>query len=62
MIELPDYNKITFPDMPGLRWEEVVPDAPNEAIALLKQFLCYSSDKRTSGRDVNSDVQWIVKL
>lgn len=30
MSELPDFKKISFPDMPPIPLEEVVPDAPVE--------------------------------
>ena len=30
MTELPDYNKITFPEMPPIPLEKVVPDATKE--------------------------------
>lgn len=33
MTSLPDYNKITFPDMPGIPFEEVVPEASDEVDA-----------------------------
>ncbi|EDO25906.1 predicted protein, partial [Nematostella vectensis] len=30
MTDLPDYNKITFPDMPAIPLEKIVPDASPE--------------------------------
>ena len=30
MKDLPDYNKITFPEMPPIPLEQVVPDASSE--------------------------------
>ena len=30
MTELPDYNKITFPEMPPIPLEKLVPDATSE--------------------------------
>ncbi|KAK3728556.1 hypothetical protein QZH41_011634 [Actinostola sp. cb2023] len=46
MADLPDYNKITFPDMPAIPLEKIVPDASDEAIDLLKKFLVYPSNSR----------------
>ncbi|XP_046840777.1 cyclin-dependent kinase 20-like [Xenia sp. Carnegie-2017] len=46
MTELPDYNKITFPMMPAIPLEKLVPDASTEAIKLLKMFLVYPSKSR----------------
>lgn len=51
MHELPDYNKITFPDNPPIPFEEVVPDASPEALALLKKFLVYQSKNRISAKE-----------
>ncbi|KAL3853462.1 hypothetical protein ACJMK2_016998 [Sinanodonta woodiana] len=51
MSELPDYNKITFPENPPLPFEEVVPDASTEAVDLLKRFLVYPSKDRISAKD-----------
>ena len=53
MHELPDYNKITFPDNPPIPFEEVVPDASPEALALLKKFLVYQSKNRISAKEVS---------
>ena len=53
MNELPDYNKITFPDKDPIPFEEVVPDASLEALELLKRFLVYQSKHRISARDVS---------
>ena len=36
MEELPDYNKITFPENPPIPFEEVVPDASPEVENPLK--------------------------
>ena len=43
MSDLPDYNKITFPENPPIPFEEIVPDATEDAIDLLKKFLVYPS-------------------
>jgi len=46
MRELPDFNKITFPENEAIPFENLVPDASEEALDLLKQFLVYSSKDR----------------
>lgn len=51
MSQLPDYNKITFPDMPPVPFEEVVPNASKEALDLLRKFLMYHSEKRMSAAE-----------
>ena len=43
MSDLPDYNKITFPENPPIPFEDIVPDATEDAIDLLKKFLVYPS-------------------
>lgn len=49
---LPDYNKITFPKMPGIPFEELCPDAPPKAIQLLQKFLVYNSQYRLPAKEV----------
>lgn len=51
MTELPDYNKITFPEMPPIPLEKVVPDATSEALELLKRFLVYPSKLRIAATE-----------
>lgn len=51
MHELPDYNKITFPETDPVPFEEVVPDASKEAVDLLKKFLVYQSKQRISAKE-----------
>ncbi|XP_072016760.1 cyclin-dependent kinase 20-like [Amphiura filiformis] len=51
MEELPDYNKITFPENPPIPLEKVVPDASAEALDLLKKFLVYPSNRRISAAE-----------
>ncbi|XP_035676729.1 cyclin-dependent kinase 20-like [Branchiostoma floridae] len=51
MSELPDYNKITFPENPPIPLEVVVPDASPQAIDLLKRFLVYPSSQRVSAKE-----------
>ena len=38
--ELPDFKKITFPKNVAVPFEKLVPDAPSEAIDLLKRYVC----------------------
>ena len=52
MHELPDDNKISFPDTPAMPFEEVVTDASTVALNLLKKFLVYQSKQRISAKDV----------
>ena len=56
MHELPDYNKITFPEADPVPFEEVVPDASKEALDLLKKFLVYQSKQRISAKEVHLDI------
>lgn len=51
MTELPDYNKIVFPEMPPIPLETIVPDASPEAVDLLKKFLVYPSKERISAAE-----------
>uniref|UniRef100_S4RRG1 Cyclin-dependent kinase 20 n=1 Tax=Petromyzon marinus TaxID=7757 RepID=S4RRG1_PETMA len=46
ITELPDYNKIAFRENAALPLEEVVPDAPPEAVELLRRLLVYPSRQR----------------
>ncbi|KAJ3090836.1 Cyclin-dependent kinase 20, partial [Quaeritorhiza haematococci] len=48
---LPDYNKIQFPTMPPVPFEDVCPDASQEAVDLLNKFLVYPSKKRISAKE-----------
>lgn len=51
LTTLPDYNKITFQEMPGVPLDQIVADATPEAMDLLKSFLVYSSGKRARAQD-----------
>ena len=53
MSELPDYNKIVFPENPPIPFEEILPDASNQALDLLKRFLVYPSKQRISAKEVS---------
>ncbi|XP_016522502.1 cyclin-dependent kinase 20 isoform X5 [Poecilia formosa] len=48
MVELPDYNKITFKENPAIPLEEIVPDTCPQAVDLLCRFLVYPSRRRCS--------------
>lgn len=49
--ELPDYNKITFPENNPIPLEEIVPDASADALNLLKKFLVYPTKQRISAKE-----------
>lgn len=61
MVELPDYNKITFKENPAIPLEEIVPDTPPQAVNLLNKFLVYPSKQRCSARQVR-DMKWTSGL
>lgn len=48
MSDLPDFKKIEFPTIPPIPLEDVVPDAPAEAVDLMKRMLVYNSKHRIS--------------
>ena len=50
MSQLPDFNKIPFPEFrsPGL--DVLFPEAPVEAVELARRFLVYRSDRRLAAR------------
>lgn len=50
MSELPDFKKISFPDMPPIPLEEVVPDAPVEVGKTIAFINSTSADLRLSCR------------
>ncbi|KAK5647738.1 hypothetical protein RI129_002630 [Pyrocoelia pectoralis] len=45
---LPDYNKITFSYSPGLDWKDIVPDATDCTLDLIKKCLQYNHVTRMS--------------
>lgn len=61
MSQLPDYNKITFPEYPPIPFEEILPDASENALGLLKQFLVYPSDKRISAKEALLHIYFFVE-
>uniref|UniRef100_H3CDN7 Cyclin-dependent kinase 20 n=1 Tax=Tetraodon nigroviridis TaxID=99883 RepID=H3CDN7_TETNG len=50
IVELPDYNKISFTEQPAMRLDALVPDAPPQAVRLLRSFLLYPSQQRCPAR------------
>ena len=54
IVELPDYNKITFKENPAIPLEEIVPDTSPQAVDLLNKFLVYPSKQRCSARKVGN--------
>ncbi|XP_012318879.1 cyclin-dependent kinase 20 isoform X1 [Aotus nancymaae] len=46
LVELPDYNKISFKEQAPVPLEEVLPDASPQALDLLGQFLLYPPRRR----------------
>ncbi|XP_004620993.1 cyclin-dependent kinase 20 isoform X1 [Sorex araneus] len=46
ITELPDYNKISFKERAALPLQEVLPDAPPQALDLLGHFLLYPPRRR----------------
>ena len=49
MTELPDYNKITFPDMPPIPLENIVPDSSPE-VGMVGSQMCKNRSNPGSGR------------
>jgi len=54
MSELPDYNKITFPENQPVPFEEILPDASPMALDLLRRFLVYPSKQRIPAKEVRT--------
>ncbi|CAL1296040.1 unnamed protein product [Larinioides sclopetarius] len=50
MTELPDYNKISFPEYKAVPWEKLFPDSTQAARNLLREFLVYPSNKRIKAK------------
>lgn len=50
--ELPDYGKIVFNKSPPVPLEQLVPEAADVALELLKQFLIYPSKQRIAASKV----------
>ncbi|XP_034027740.1 cyclin-dependent kinase 20 isoform X1 [Thalassophryne amazonica] len=57
MVELPDYNKISFKENPAIPLEEIVSDTCPQAIDLLYKFLVYPSKQRCSTNKVPQEVK-----
>lgn len=54
IVELPDYNKITFKENPAIPLDDIVPDASPQAVDLLRKFLVYPPKQRCSAQQVMS--------
>jgi cell cycle related kinase len=54
-VELPDYNKISFPDMDAVPLDKLLPDAPRAAVDLLRKFLVYRPEGRIAAREALQD-------
>ena len=52
--ELPDFNKISFPSLPPLPLQSVLPGASPGAIALLSKFLRYDPANRIPADEVRT--------
>ena len=48
---LPDYNKISFPDLQPLSLRSMIPNASNAAIHLLQYFLRYNPEERCTAEE-----------
>ncbi|CAF88998.1 unnamed protein product, partial [Tetraodon nigroviridis] len=57
IVELPDYNKISFTEQPAMRLDALVPDAPPQAVRLLRSFLLYPSQQRCPARQVGASAR-----
>uniref|UniRef100_A0A3P8WMS0 Cyclin-dependent kinase 20 n=1 Tax=Cynoglossus semilaevis TaxID=244447 RepID=A0A3P8WMS0_CYNSE len=62
MVDLPDYNKITFKENPAIPLKEVVPDTPPQAVDLLNKFLVYPSKKRCSASQSTLSPLFLLSL
>lgn len=51
-MELPDYNKISFPESSPIPWRTVLPDASPLATDLLGKLLQYDPHNRISAQEV----------
>mmetsp|Transcript_22363 Transcript_22363/g.26937 ORF Transcript_22363/g.26937 Transcript_22363/m.26937 type:complete len:361 (+) Transcript_22363:883-1965(+) len=52
---LPDYSKISFPEMSPTPLEQVLPDSPPEAIRMLKSLVQYNPERRPSAEELLLD-------
>ncbi|XP_037073748.1 cyclin-dependent kinase 20-like [Pollicipes pollicipes] len=50
MSQLPDFNKIPFPEFRSAGVDVLFPEAPPEAVDLVRRFLVYRSDTRLAAR------------
>jgi cell cycle related kinase len=52
---LPDYNKITFPDMPAQPLEDLIPECPLDALPTLHGLILYDPARRLTAQEVLRD-------
>lgn len=52
---LPDYNKITFAQSPGLKWEAILPDVDAATLDLVKSLVQYNHRKRPTPAEVSNN-------
>lgn len=50
--ELPDFNKISFPESAPTPWSDMLPGVEQEAVNLIKSFIMYDAAKRISAKEV----------
>jgi len=51
--KLPDFGKIQFKDFPRKNWEELLPNAPAAARALVDKLLRYEGSERITAAEVS---------
>ncbi|GLH11598.1 Cell division protein kinase 20 [Gryllus bimaculatus] len=61
LSSLPDYNKIVFPESPGIPFPELLPDSDSEIVDLISQFLCYDSSKRPTAIEAMHNAYFFKK-
>ena len=58
--ELPDFRKVSFPDMPAVPLEEALEGVPPPALALLSRLLRYRSVERGSAAEAHEGSSWFA--
>eukprot|EP00455_Lapot_gusevi_P053802 TRINITY_DN8481_c0_g1_i1.p1 TRINITY_DN8481_c0_g1~~TRINITY_DN8481_c0_g1_i1.p1 ORF type:complete len:328 (+),score=57.41 TRINITY_DN8481_c0_g1_i1:79-1062(+) len=53
--QLPDFHKISFPSMPPMPLEQILPDAPASAVSLLSGMLAFPPHKRLTALQALQD-------
>lgn len=52
VMDLPDYNKVTFKDIEGIPLDQIFLDVDPEAVDLVKKLLLYDASMRLSAEEV----------